>query len=426
MLLALYWPTVLAAALLTLHRAVRAPRAAMLGLVGFAAFALSAVRWDQIPLPGLGVLFLVGTLSIAALWQLVRFTTGTATAPAVGPLVYLWVLFALFVLVFARSLPLADPTIGLTKGGAFAVRGIAFALVLAGFARFTADDARALATAALTGAVLSAIGILGSGKILTERASLSESTNPITVGRMIGFGVIIAFSRALATAPGRPWKKIGAGLLGGFLLLAGMLTGSRGPFLASILGILLVLIILPSTEAPFRLRWARLAQIGVALTLLIAIFAARLNTLGGVERIVTTLSHLGTGRTETERIEFYRRSTAVIPDVAAIGAGPGTFLAISNGRAKFPHNLELELLLELGIPGLLLGLTLIGLPAGAVLLRMHREPFTANEAALVALWAASILNAQASGDIATNHDVWVTGMIVMLLHRPPGARVAAT
>lgn len=420
LILALYWPALLVVALAAFLRGIRAPRSSLIGLAAFAAICLSGIRWDLIPVPAIGSIFLLSVLGAGALWLLMHLEPGRQPEP-VAALAYLLAMAALVLVVFFRALPMVDPSGGLVKGAGLVLRGALGAVVLVGFGRLTPADIKGAATGILIGGTLAAVALVASGKILTERASISDSTNPITVGRIIGLGAVVAFIRAIAGPRRGGLRSFLYGGLGLFLLLAGMLTGSRGPFLASLVAVGGALALLPSGAAPRALRLRRVV-VALALATMVAVpFIPRLLELGGVARIVDSMSNLQGSHTSVQRIEFYRRALAALPDDATFGAGPGAFEVISNGRAKYPHNMELEVLVELGIPGALAVAALLGIPALTLVGRLRGRPFDTDELTLAACWAASVLNAQVSGSITTNSDVWITGALVTLLGSPPEA-----
>jgi O-antigen ligase len=111
------------------------------------------------------------------------------------------------------------------------------------------------------------------------------------------------------------------------------------------------------------------------------------------------------------RTEMIRRGWTALVDGLPWGWGTGAFPAVLFLRdfRLYPHNLEAELALELGLPGLalLLGFLLVTLAHARFLARAGGPGRW-----LMVLAAMALLNAQVSGDISGNGELWFwAGMI---------------
>jgi len=142
------------------------------------------------------------------------------------------------------------------------------------------------------------------------------------------------------------------------MVLTIVITQSRGAYLAVIAEVLLL----------FVLRWPRSVWVLIPIVLIIAMI------LIGVVGLDTLLDELTTGSVTSgleQRIEIWSRALYAIQDFPFTGVGLGTFEQVMAvlyplflnlaGTVPHAHNLFLQVAVDLGLPGLIAYLSLLGL-----------------------------------------------------------------
>jgi hypothetical protein len=293
---------------------------------------------------------------------------------------------------------------------------------------------RFLRAAILIGALFAAVGVaaaLGGGGVLGARigapspsggvpARLSWlGSDPIWTARLLAIWLVLlgwGATRRLV----RPGIVVLLAAAGVYLMLR---TGSRGPLVALLLSPVALLLLPGGARASGRGTFLRIARIAVPAIVLLGILL--LVVLPDVERarLAAILLRAPLGETADAgdrllqdpsvafRVEMVRRSLTALTDGLPWGWGTGAFPATLFLRdfRLYPHNLEVEVLIELGLPGmlLLLGFLVFTLAHAR---RLARRSVTGRWLLLLAFMA--LLNAQVSGDITGNGELWFwAGMI---------------
>ncbi|MFH1144501.1 MAG: O-antigen ligase family protein [Candidatus Eisenbacteria bacterium] len=255
-------------------------------------------------------------------------------------------------------------------------------------------------------------------------------TDPIWTGRMLGIWLVLlgwANARRLLKRPALLLLAIPA-----FWLL--LRTGSRGPLAALLLSPLAILV-LPRGVAP---RGRRASVVALRALCLIGLVAAAVALLPDSERARLTATLLRTplgtilgaggphpGATFEDgvlsdpsvayRLEVVRRGAALLGEVLPWGAGTGSFpgLLFLRDLRLYPHNIEAELLIEQGLPGLLLFLFFL-----LAIVRSGRRlvAVDATHVWILILLAMAFLNAQVSGDLSGNGALWFWSGLLCGLH----------
>jgi O-antigen ligase len=215
--------------------------------------------------------------------------------------------------------------------------------------------------------------------------------------------------------------------LSAFLITAMALTGSRGPILAVALGVPVAAAICG------RRAWLRtLARLSVLGGLaLLLILAGRSGTqLASIPRLDLYFATPGANSSDTIRLDYWRISLRAIEDSYSLGEGTGDFAVLvrTTGR-EYPHNVILEVWVELGILGLfVLTLLLVGAfrriwHLSGLLALLEPVGPTVGVTGFAAIVFFSFLNASVSGDIPANYQLWISLGVVWLLEtkRLPGA-----
>lgn len=254
--------------------------------------------------------------------------------------------------------------------------------------------------------------------VLPDRFSISEEENPILLARAAATALIIGVYLILASAgaSARVWVVAALPVLAVVLVA----TGSRGPVIGGLSGLALLLAFGAGTSsARRRLLLVLLAMLGcLALVPMLVPDAA-------VSRSLSIFSDAGAGLESNGRTELWLLAYDTFGANPLGGIGPGGFSAIQIAEL-YPHNLFLEVAVELGLVGLLLTLALLG-DAGWRLLRTWSA---ANGEArllsslIIALFVTALVNSLFSGALPTNEEVWLWAGVAIGLDAQRRAGVA--
>ena len=193
-----------------------------------------------------------------------------------------------------------------------------------------------------------------------------------------------------------------------------MVGGGRAPFVATVftvIGLMSVLTVLrtrvvngdtPATDGgKTPLRMIAYAGIGVIGTI---ISAGVLVIIGWVPRTIARLLTVSTapGSSFGSRFGFWEASISVVDTRPFTGYGLGSWpIVTSGGIADYPHNIVLEVLVELGAVGLVLLLLVIGF-GFVTALRTMRSGTHLTGWLLLTLAGFMLINAMISSDINGN------------------------
>jgi O-antigen ligase len=258
--------------------------------------------------------------------------------------------------------------------------------------------------AVAAGEALLLMGKLLSGGLqvkLADRFSLSAQEYPLALARTSADGLVIAIYGILAA--GRTWSRLASVALLPLLAVALLAAGSRGPVVALAVG-LVVLVGLVAASGRSRRR-----LLAVAGGLLGAAVIVPLIVPGStVGRAFSTLLGSASGLSSNGRSGLWAQAYTVFGEHPLFGIGTGGFASVSSVEL-YPHNLLLEMAVELGIAGVLL---IVGIVAGssARLIgawRAARGRDKLDAVVLLTLFLMAVLNALFSGAIQDNMEVWV-------------------
>ncbi|MCS7305979.1 MAG: D-glucuronyl C5-epimerase family protein [Thermoguttaceae bacterium] len=241
----------------------------------------------------------------------------------------------------------------------------------------------------------------GPGEIAFARAF---GSNYIALGRITGLGLLTIVFFLLPTEQKR-WRRMALVGISGLLLWAELTAGARGPILAmvlSVIGVVAVELLYSSFQKidRFTLR-VLLGTIGVCV--LIGLLAQSFfpTFLFRMEVLISKIGESG-----LTRLLLYRESVRLWAEEPFWGLGPGGFaLALAREDVRlYPHNLILELAVELGMVGVCIFLSLV-----AMAFRNGLECFRTASGSkrtvvryLLVLAVFFFLNAMVSGDINDN------------------------
>ena len=256
---------------------------------------------------------------------------------------------------------------------------------------------------------------ISSGVSLLIRVSILGA-NPITVGSFLGIGagmMVILINRSAY----KHWIIYMPILW--ILIIAIIATGSRGPLLSFLFGVLLFGIFFENVNQK-RLLFFFLFSI---IILVIALFLLPENLTGRYLNYTTgdlVIQREGVKRVSTiaMRLQYWGLSiTEWLRNIKTvlIGVGSGGFSSfyILRDYKFYPHNMFVEVLLELG----LIGLSLFFLFWYKITKILFYIKKVENISIISAMWIVatiiSLLGAQFSGDINGNRVVWMFAAIAL-------------
>lgn len=271
-------------------------------------------------------------------------------------------------------------------------------------------------------AVIPACVVLVTGVDPTYGRATVSDLNPINVGRVVaGAAVVLA---VVVLRERRRWFRAAASVGVVVLLYVEWQTGSRGPLLAAVFGIGLVV----AVDLGERLTRRQRAITAVGVVVLVVV--------GAVAMFTASWSPMSrdTGESDSMRLELYERSlelTASHP--LGIGWGnlidhlrPGQIIE-AQGDTQYAHNIVLEVAAEGGWLALVALLALIGVSFRRIFAGRH----TLVGAALLGLWVFALSVAMVSSDFPGNRLTLVMLGVGLLrptpsksLTDPAGARDA--
>lgn len=313
---------------------------------------------------------------------------------------------ALAVLLIVRSSASLVPVYGSLKVQLFlAVNVIA---LVAGV--FVGRNSRAFSLVALLWIVLAAITALALARGLAAgqvdvavggRVSIDAQNGPIGLGRNAARGILVAVAFLLTSRRGG--RQVLAFATLPLIAVAFIASGSRGPVLGLVIGLAVLLVL------TLRDRRARSRVVVVAFgAVLGAVMVTQLVPGQDVSRALSVLTGSEGGLSTNGRAGLLSAAWNAFVTHPLVGTGTGSFAALRPPEL-YPHNIFLEIASELGVVGLVLLIVVLAAGARAVW-RSYATASAADrpQAALVAaLFASAFVNAQFSGDVTTNSDLWL-------------------
>jgi len=234
-----------------------------------------------------------------------------------------------------------------------------------------------------------------------------DGTNTIGAARILGAGIVVCVVRAI-WSDSTARTRIAYVALVPVLLWALLSTGSRGPFVAAALAVLVVCIVAVVTRRSNV--WMLVAL--VAITAAGSVAADRAS-VDGSSRILGFFEGARDGSTRA-RNELWIGTTELIPS-QPFGVGMGGFseTGVSWGAYAYPHNIVLEVFAEAGwLTGLLLCAIML-----TALGRCLAQAKTSGQFLTLGLLVFSTINAMVSGDINSNRLLWVIMSIALMQPR---------
>jgi hypothetical protein len=316
-------------------------QAAISGLV-FGVLCVNAIPRDAIPAPGV-FMGLRLCFTLLALFVGARRISRCSGRIKRNPYLVLLIAYTLVVLLWLVKSP--DQAYGTQKSAEFIMSATIPVVAFAGLGPYDENDCRIISMTLTAWAIVAAMSLLAMGDTSLHRSIRSEGENAIMVARVMGLGVVTHVGVIAAGLR----KRIGnyvvqLSMLG--VMLAGMIaTGSRGPLLAAILSItILLMLLLSARDAKWRGLLRVLASLGVLLVLGM-LLPIEWNQMGGYSRLLAYFVHDASAPQDLTRRYFYAAALQGAYESKFVGLGTGGFASFIGVEGRmFPHNLFLEVL----------------------------------------------------------------------------------
>ena len=363
--------------------------------------------------------FLVGWVVLAILLTLLKEENALPLRLIVsGPML---MTLGLGIWMLARLGASSEPTYGGYKLQLFLAESVPFLVGGILLARSRRDTnlwiGLMLGTVALGSLVLLRDLVNGSAAdVLPGRLALYAQAGPIGLARGAATGILLAIF-VLLVSP-FAWRRTAALALIPLLAIAFIGAGSRGPVVGLVAG-LFVLLALSLGDRASRKRLLLVGAAVVASALIVPQLVPGQNVSRSLSVLVGGGKDAGGGDVSNGRTQLLSEAWTGFGNHPAAGIGTGGFATV-DPVGIYPHNVFLEAADELGFPGLLLlgGTILLGFVHVGRAWRNSAGEDRQHAAIVGAFFAAAVVNAQFSGDLARNSAVWLgAGMALGLMQR---------
>ena len=234
--------------------------------------------------------------------------------------------------------------------------------------------------------------------------------NPIQVSRYLAIGAGMMITILIRNRQGQSLHHL---VMLSAILLSIILSGSRGPLVSVVFGILVYALLFEKDHIKRIVGFGFLAITLVTILLLLLpedLTERFLNIAQG--SVVLTQQGIRRVSTIMTRFEFWSMSiqtwfSSIYNFVFGLGAGGFSSLFIWRDWHWYPHNLFFETMAELGCIGLLIGSAFIKKSFEKIKAGLHLGSFTDHTALWVSGTIVMFFAAQFSGDFNDNRVLWM-------------------
>ena len=234
--------------------------------------------------------------------------------------------------------------------------------------------------------------------------------NPIQVSRYLAIGAAMMIALLIRNRPSQSLHYFAILFV---ILLSIILSGSRGPLVSIIIGSI-VYAILYERKHSSRIFGYGILAIGTIITLLLFLPESLTQRFFDISQGSVIMTQQGVRRISTiaTRYEFWSMSiqawfSSITSFFIGLGAGGFSSLFIWRDWHWYPHNLFFEIIAELGLIGLVIGVLFIIKSYQIINKGIQRGSFTDHSALWVAGTVVMFIAAQFSGDINDNRILWM-------------------
>jgi len=234
--------------------------------------------------------------------------------------------------------------------------------------------------------------------------------NPIQVSRYLAIGAAMMIVLLIRN---KPSNSIHYFIILSVILLSIILSGSRGPLVSIIIGSILYAFLFERKRSTRIIGYGMvaLATITILLLFLPESLTQRFFEISQGSVIIT---QQGVKRVSTiaSRFEFWSMSfqtwiSSITNFFAGLGSGGFSSLFIWKDWRWYPHNLFFEIMVELGLVGLIIGMTFIAKSYQSINKSLILGSLTDHSALWVAGTIVMFIAAQFSGDVNDNRILWM-------------------
>jgi O-antigen ligase len=242
----------------------------------------------------------------------------------------------------------------------------------------------------------------------------------LATARVLGLGALITLAYSLFWAP-NAWVKVAAFILFDFFLFLLLVVGARGPLLATVIAALVPLLIgwrLRASEEIVLKRYVvpLIGIIAISFIVFVCYTSVFSDTLT-IDRLLALLQP-GMEPSAATRLSYYEVAIPLWLETPIVGHGIGSWpILIGLGDVRnYPHNIVLEIMVELGLIGLLLfiGMVIFGLRTLGSWGSIAKDPA---RILILMLFVNVFTNAQVTGDIGYNNVMFSIFGLLMLTRR---------
>ena len=234
--------------------------------------------------------------------------------------------------------------------------------------------------------------------------------NPIQVSRYLAIGAAMMIALLIRNKPSQSLHYFAILFV---ILLSIILSGSRGPLVSIIIGSI-VYAILYERKHSSRIYGYGILAIGTIITLLLLLPESLTQRFFDISQGSVIMTQQGVRRISTiaTRFEFWSMSlqawfSSITSFFIGLGAGSFSSLFIWRDWRWYPHNLFFEIIVELGLIGLVIGILFIIKSYQIINKGIQRGSFTDHSALWVAGTVVMFIAAQFSGDFNDNRILWM-------------------
>ncbi|MFD0621026.1 O-antigen ligase family protein [Paenibacillus sp. GCM10027629] len=239
-------------------------------------------------------------------------------------------------------------------------------------------------------------------------------------GQIIGLGAIVSLCYGLLSK-GSIGGNLVSFLVLGLCLFQLLVGGGRGPFLAFIVSCVMLMPYMLSVRRN-RLYIQRFALVLMLFMSVLVLSAWAWSQSGSPPQTLSRLELLlpgsdGIGSSAATRVNNADDAIQLWMNHPFIGNGIGSWpiLTKMDDFRDYPHNLFVEVLVELGIVGILLLLILLSYSIRSIVL-IYREPLSQTMIVLVMMAIYMLFNVFVSGDMPDNRVFFAAMGLLMAVH----------
>ena len=234
--------------------------------------------------------------------------------------------------------------------------------------------------------------------------------NPIQVSRYLAIGAAMMIALLIRNKPSQSLHYFAILFV---ILLSIILSGSRGPLISVIIGIS-VYAFLYEKKYSVRIYGYGLLALGIVAMLLLSLPESLTQRFFDISQGSIIMTQQGVKRISTlaTRFEFWTMSlqswlSSISNFLVGLGAGGFSSLFIWRDWRWYPHNYFFEIIVELGLIGLLIGVAFLKQSYRAIKQGIQTRDFTEHSALWVAGTFVMFFAAQFSGDFNDNRILWM-------------------